>query len=153
MTRVTIPAGAGRVPLPPLRQGERLIAVVVDGRRLAHDAAVVPAAAKRTAMLFVAGRTGLQVKRAAVGAEGFVIDHVDVGAVGHHLAAVGDRLLSAFAGTTPLHAMFSDSLEAYGSSWTADLPAEFRRGRGYDPLGHLPALFDDAADSAGVRFD
>jgi hypothetical protein len=153
MTRVTIPAGADRVPAPALRQGERLVAVVVDGRRLGPDATLVPAATGRTAMLFVAGRTGQQVKRAAVGAEGFVIDHVDAAAVGRHLTMVGDRLLSAFAGTTPPHAMFSDSLEAYGSSWTADLPAEFRRRRGYDLLDHLPALFDDAADSAGVRFD
>jgi hypothetical protein len=152
-TRVAIPAGAEHMPLPSLRQGERLIAVVIDSRRVALDAAITPAPVERSAMVFVAGRTGQQVKRAAVGAEGFVIDHVDAGAVAHHLTAVGDRLLSAFVGTTPPHAMFSDSLEAYGSSWTADLPAEFRRRRGYDLLDHLPALFDDAADSAGVRFD
>jgi hypothetical protein len=153
MTRVAIPAGAEHMPLPSLRQGERLIAVVIDGRRVALDAAITPAPVERSAMVFVAGRTGQQVKRAAVGAEGFVIDHVDAGAVAHHLTAVGDRLLSAFVGTTPPHAMFSDSLEAYGSSWTADLPAEFRRRRGYDLLDHLPALFDDGADSGSVRFD
>jgi hypothetical protein len=156
MVRVAVPAGADRVTPPALRQGEALLAVILDGRRLLPDGGIIrvaPARTERTASVFVAGRTGQQVKRAAVGAEGFVIDHVGTAAVANHLTRVGDRLFSAFAGTTPPYAMFSDSLEAYGSSWTDDLPAEFRRRRGYDLLDHLPALFDDGADSAAVRFD
>jgi hypothetical protein len=88
-----------------------------------------------------------------VGAEGFVIDHVDAAAVQHHLQAVGDRLLQAFPKDQPPYAMFSDSLEAYGSSWTGDLPQEFRRRRGYDLLDHLPALFQTGPDSEAVRYD
>lgn len=157
MTRVTVPAGADQIPLPSLQQGEHTLAAFVDGHRLAVDGAgeitIVPAPTERAVMVFIAARTGQQVKRAAVGAEGFVIDHVSTAAVTNHLKSVGDRLLSAFAGATPPYAMFSDSLEAYGSSWTDDLPQEFRSRRGYDLLDHLPALFDDGRDSAAVRFD
>jgi len=156
MVQVAIPARATRVPLAPLGPGERRLAAFVDGARVAlgdDGIALRPTASPRTALLFVAGRTGQQVKRAAVGAEGFVIDHVSAAAVTNHLQAVGDRLLSAFAGGPAPYAMFSDSLEAYGSSWTDDLPTEFRRRRGYDLLDHLPALFTDGPESAGVRYD
>ncbi len=155
--QVPLPADARQVPLPTLQQGERVLAAFLDGRRLTVDAAgeipIPPSPQIRDATVFVAGRTGQQVKRAAVGAEGFVIDHVSSAAVANHLTAVGDRLVSAFAGTTPPYAMFSDSLEAYGSSWTDDLPQEFRRRRSYDLLDHLPALYADTPDSAAIRFD
>ncbi|HKE94299.1 MAG TPA: glycosyl hydrolase, partial [Povalibacter sp.] len=154
---LAIPAHASTVRLPPMEPGEQRLAIFVDGVRVAlpEDAAlsVRPSAAERTASLFVAGRTGQQVKRAAVGAEGFVIDHISPAAVANHLTSVGDRLLSAFDGMTPPYAMFSDSLEAYRSSWTDDFPQEFRRRRGYDLLDHLPALFDDGAAGASIRFD
>jgi hypothetical protein len=124
--------------LPALGPGETLLAVT-------------PSREPGERLVFIAGRTGQLVKRAAIGAEGYVIDHIDPAAVANHLKAVGDRLLSAF--DTPPDAFFSDSLEAYGSSWTGDLPAEFRRRRGYDLLEHLPALFLDLRTSAAVRFD
>ncbi|WP_162244363.1 glycosyl hydrolase [Sphingomonas sp. Leaf339] len=157
MVKLPVPAGADRVPLPSMQQGERALAIFIDGQRLtmigADTISVKASPIERQAMLFGAGRTGQQVKRAAVGAEGFVIDHVSIAAVTNHLKTVGDRLLSAFAGTAPPYAMFSDSLEVYGSSWTHDLPEQFRRRRGYDLLDHLPALFADTPDSAAVRFD
>lgn len=129
------PAGA---MLPALGPGEALLAVTPSGGEQ---------------LVFIAGRTGQQVKRPAIGAEGYVLDHIDPAAVANHLATVGDRLLEAFAGGPPPDAVFSDSLEAYGSSWTGDLPAEFRRRRGYDLLAHLPALFVDGPESEAVRFD
>ena len=60
-----------------------------------------------------------------------------------HLHAVGDRLLEAF-GDHPPYAVFSDSLEDYGSNWTGDLLEQFRQRRGYDLTPHLPALVADA---------
>lgn len=153
---LALPAGAAKARLPALPAGFAVVAAFLDGRRLALTGdriALEPSAAARTIALFVAGRTGQQVKRAALGGEGFVIDHADAAAVRHYLGAVGDRLLQAFPKASPPYAMFSDSLEAYGSSWTGDLPAEFRRRRGYDLLDHLPALFDDLPESAAVRYD
>lgn len=154
---LSIPAGATELHLPEMESGERSIALFVDKTRvpLPHGAVVklTAVAGERVGYLFVAGRTGQLVKRAAVGAEGFVIDHMSKDAVSGYLGNVGDRLLSAFRGVTPPYAIFSDSLEAYGSSWTDDLPQEFRRRRGYDLLDHLPALFEKDSDGAGVRFD
>ena len=48
------------------------------------------------AIFFISSRTGMTVKRPAVGAEGFVLDHYDRDAIETHLHAVGDRLLEAF---------------------------------------------------------
>jgi hypothetical protein len=36
-------------------------------------------------VVYIASRTGQQVKRAALGAEGFVLDHLSRKAVDHHL--------------------------------------------------------------------
>ncbi|MGH9695107.1 MAG: glycosyl hydrolase, partial [Bryobacteraceae bacterium] len=107
---------------------------------------------KQAGLFFIASRTGQQVKRASVGAEGFVLDHYDRTAIEHHLATVGDRLLRAFGGRAP-YAVFSDSLEVYGSDWTGDLLPEFARRRGYDLKPHLPELVSDGKDSAAIRHD
>jgi len=157
MTRISVPAGVGDVPLPRLGPGEKPVAAFLAGRRIplgeGERIALSAAPDARTVSLFVAGRTGQQVKRAAVGAEGFVLDHMSSPAVQNHLHAIGDRLLSAFPAGSPPHAMFSDSLEAYGSSWTDDFAEQFRQRRGYDVLDHLPALFADGAEGDAVRFD
>ena len=109
--------------------------------------------APRTALVFIASHTGQKVKRAAVGAEGWVLDPFSHQAVATHLNAVGEPLLKAF-GAEPPHAIFSDSLEAYGADWTPDLPAEFRRRRGYDLLPHLPELVAGGTPEAeSVRHD
>jgi hypothetical protein len=160
MARVAIRAGSEEAPLPGLGPGEKFLgASLSTGDKLAPTPvqgdrlSLAPHAQPRELLVFVAGRTGQQVKRAAIGAEGYVLDHIDPAAVANHLTTVGDRLLQAFDGIAPPDAIFSDSLEAYGSSWTADLPAEFRRRRGYDLLDHLPALFLDLPDSPAIRFD
>ncbi len=104
-------------------------------------------------MLFYSSHTGQQVKRAAVGAEGWVLDPFSHQAVATHLQKVGEPLVKAF-GDTPPYAIFSDSLEAYGADWTPNLPAEFQKRRGYDLLPHLPELVAGGAPSAEkVRHD
>ena len=74
---------------------------------------------------FIASRTGMMVKRAALGAEGFVLNHYDRGALDVYLQKVGDRLLQAFDGHPPF-AIFCDSLEVYDSDWTTDFLEQFR---------------------------
>ena len=109
--------------------------------------------AERTAVFFISSRTGMMVKRPAVGAAGFVLDHYDAEATGTHLQAVGDRLLQAFSDAPP-YAVFSDSLEDYGSDWTPKLLDEFRHRRGYDLVPYLPALIGDMGpQTAAVRHD
>ena len=112
-----------------------------------------PASQPRTLLCFIAGRSGMMVKRPSVGAAGFVLDHYDRAAIETHLHAVGDKLLSAFANNPP-YAVFSDSLEDYGSDWTPALLAEFQRRRGYDLRPHLPALvMDTGPETAAIRHD
>ena len=77
------------------------------------------------------------VKRAGFGAEGFVLDHYDRSAIDAYLKAVGEPLLQALDANPP-HAIFSDSLEVYGSDWTPRFMEEFRRRRGYDLTPYLP---------------
>ncbi|MCS0615085.1 glycosyl hydrolase [Massilia kyonggiensis] len=150
---VDVPVGAASFALPAVMNGEKLIAAFVgsgvdpgsltplqvrpgaDGR-----AAIAPADAPRKVVVYIASRTGQQVKRAALGAEGFVLDHLSRKAVDHHLATVAEPLMKAF-GDAPPYAVFSDSLEVYNTDWTDDFAAEFRRRRGYDIVPHLPAVF------------
>ena len=107
----------------------------------------------RTLICFVSSRSGMTVKRPAVGAGGFVLDHYDRAATENHLHAVGDRLLSAF-GNQPPYAVFSDSLEDYGSDWSPAMLSEFERRRGYDLRPHLLALVMEAGpQTAAVRHD
>src|SRR2546421_5054652 len=65
-------------------------------------------------LFFISSRTGMQVKRPAVGAEGYVLNHLDASASERYLKHVGDRLMQAF-GANPPHAVFCDSLEVYRS--------------------------------------
>ncbi|HKJ69058.1 MAG TPA: glycosyl hydrolase, partial [bacterium] len=84
------------------------------------------------------GWTGQQVKRAAPGGEGNVIDHYSVDALHHYLS----RFDSAFHPYEEdlIRAYFNDSFEVYGSDWTGDIFTEFQNRRGYDLRNHLPAL-------------
>jgi len=167
--RVKLDAATRRVPLPSLTAGEKLIAVFLaraQGQSILfsqpleadhiHDGAVwLPAgpADANELLFFVASRTGMQVKRPAVGAEGYVLDHLSRAAAQDYLAKVGDRLLRAF-GTRPPYAVFSDSLEVYNQDWTDNLLEEFKRRRGYDLKSHLPALVADAGPKTEeIRYD
>jgi alpha-L-rhamnosidase len=107
----------------------------------------------RVVLFFFASHTGQVVKRAALGAEGYVLDHYNRAATLTHLREAGDKLLAA-AGLGAVHAAFCDSLEVYEADWTADLLPEFRRRRGYDLRPLLPLLESDVRDrSEDVRAD
>ncbi len=167
VVRTEIPAGAASVAVPSTGAGESLVAAFVAegdakafrkpvevalevrGGRIACKAAPE----QRVALLFVASRTGQQVKRAAYGAEGFVFDHYSRAATERYLATTGARFAEAF-GPKPPYAIFSDSLEVYGADWTPDLLAEFQKRRGYDLRPHLPALVADVGpETAAIRHD
>src|ERR1035438_8685654 len=110
-----------------LREGEKLIAMFgPDGKQRPISS---PPLAGST--YFISSHTGQKVKRAAVGAEGFVLNHYDAAAIQAHFKAVGEPMLKAL-GKTPPYAIFSDSLEVYESDWTGDFMVEFQKRRGYD---------------------
>jgi hypothetical protein len=115
--------------------------------------AVTPSGKPRVALFFIASHTRQEVKRPAVGAEGWVLDHFSHQAVANHLEKVGEPLVKAF-GATPPYAIFSDSLEVYSADWTPNLPAEFLKRRGYDLIPHLPELVAGGTPAAeNVRHD
>lgn len=119
--------------LPPLKKGEELVAV------FDNDA-------------FVSGPTLMEVKRAALGGEGLVLDHYSRAALERYLDAVGRPLVEAAGGN--LRSVFCDSLEVYRANWTGGFPEIFRVRRSYDLLPFLPALFDASnADAKDVRAD
>jgi hypothetical protein len=102
---------------------------------------------------FFSSHTKQQVKRAAFGAEGNVLDHFNRAAIDEHLRDVAEPLLGAF-GDQPPYSVFSDSLEVIGADWTSNLPEEFRKRRRYDLIPHLPELLAGGTPEAeAVRHD
>jgi alpha-L-rhamnosidase len=173
--RVPSPAGACSAPLPDMVAGEKLLATFLaegDARQFSskgiHAVSDIEAAAPgapgrmrvpcdlsgpHVLLYFIASRTGMMVKRPAVGAEGYVLDHYDRAAIEHHLKFAGDRLIKALGPNRP-YAVFSDSLEVYQSDWTGDLLQEFQKRRGYDLTPLLPALVGELGpDDAAIRHD
>ena len=168
---LAIAPGATSVLAPHVDTGEEMLAaflVTGSGSSLGLTGAeklelpasglfkIAAASEARTIVCFLSSRSGMMVKRPSVGANGFVLDHYDSASAEAHLRAVGDQLLSAF-GDTPPYAVFSDSLEDYGSDWSPALLKEFERRRGYDLRPHLLALVKDAGDAgpdtAAIRHD
>jgi hypothetical protein len=155
---VSISPEVRSIPVPSIEAGENILAAFVTSGEAKSGAktAALDLSEIRNGRLylpdgrapaggvlwFIASRTGMMVKRAAVGAEGFVLDHFDRAAIENHLSTVGDRLMQAFGNGAP-YAVFSDSLEVYDSDWTGDLLQEFRQRRGYDLTPYLPALVQD----------
>ncbi|HEU5458320.1 MAG TPA: glycosyl hydrolase, partial [Terracidiphilus sp.] len=159
----SVPITEGHITPPALKPGESLIAAfAVEGSANSFSAATahrIPLeggsapAGTQTALFFIAGHTHQQVKRAAFGAEGYVLDHFSRAAIDKHLKDVATPLLDAF-GYQPPTAVFSDSLEVFSSDWTDNLPAEFQRLRGYNLIPHLPALLAGGTPEAeAVRHD
>jgi hypothetical protein len=172
VVEVPVPQGVTSAPYPTLAPGETLISASIatgepghwdpsTARPIGAIAAAQPpatvhfamASVPRTALFFIASHTKKTVKRPAVGAEGFVLDHFSRAAIDEHLNDVATPLLNAF-GKQPPYAVFSDSLEVFGADWTPNLPAEFKRRRGYDLIPHLPELVAGGTpEAAAVRHD
>ena len=82
--------------------------------------------------------TRMQVKRAAPGGEGLVLDPYSTAALGRYLAP----FTRAFEGFPrgALRAQFHDSFEYYNASWTPSLPAKFQELNGYDIQAYAQEL-------------
>jgi hypothetical protein len=143
--------------------GEELVAAFVgEGSLQEPPTSFERIATREAAVLVGAGRsprlvalawsapTGQQVKRAAVGAEGPVLDHYSATAVRDHLRAVADPLVDA-VGAQRIGSVFCDSLEAYEADWTPELPREFRERNGRGPLDDLWMLRFEAQGSDAFR--
>jgi len=82
--------------------------------------------------------TRMQVKRAAPGGEGLVVDPYSAAALGRYLAPF-ERAFATFPRDL-VRGQFHDSFEYFNASWTARLPAVFRARHGYDLQTYATAL-------------
>lgn len=167
-TTVQVTDGMTRVPVPQGRDGERVFGAIMGPVKDAQtgvntykelpiqdNAAQLPADRETQVQVifFLASQTGMRVKRAAFGGEGFVIDHYNPAVIEKFMNEIAEPAVKA-CGAHPPYAVFCDSLEVAGEDWTYDFFSEFESRRGYDLRPHLPALFDDAvADAREIRHD
>lgn len=78
--------------------------------------------------------TKQQVKRAAPGAEGLVLDHFDKANVEHYFS----KFDSVFSNNNiNIRAFYNDSYEVYGADWTEHFLEKFKSKRGYELGEHL----------------
>jgi hypothetical protein len=162
---VSLPVAGTSIAPPKLEEGESFIAAfMVNGSPKSFDAssakeidpttsAIPTSSSPQTALYFISSHTRQAVKRAAYGAEGFVLDHFSRASIDEHIADVATPLVNAF-GDHPPYSVFSDSLEVYGSDWTSNLPDEFQKRRGYSLIPHLPELLAGGTPQAdAIRHD
>lgn len=168
--RVKLETGTRRIPVPSMIAAEKLMAVFVSakgGNAIAESDLTElkdirddnvflpsPGVAGSEVLFFIAGKSGMQVKRPSVGSEGYVLNHLDKPSVDNYLKLTGDRLFEKFAKDEVPYSVFCDSLEVYNQDWTDDFLAEFEKRRGYDLKPHLPALIADVGEKTDdVRYD
>lgn len=102
----------------------------------------------RLIALFI-GKTFQMVKRAAPGAQGYVMNHFDKGAVGRYF----DKFDKAFTstGTKYPHTFFNDSYEVYGADWTRTFLSEFEARRGYKLQDYFPEFLENGSTETSAR--
>ncbi len=146
------------VSTAPLRDGDSIIAAFAGTHQLpVTDNSVsisqMPAEQSSDIRFFIASHTRMKVKRPALGAEGYVIDHDNLSVVSKFIDQIGNKEVEACGANLP-YSVFCDSLEVGGEDWTDNFLAEFQRRRGYDLLPLLPALVDDRIPRAvEIRHD
>jgi hypothetical protein len=90
-----------------------------------------------------------QVKRAAPGGTGSVLDPFSESAMAKYLKTF-ESAFADFQAPMP-RAQFHDSFEYYGAEWTPDFLASFQKARGYDLRSQLPAFAGIGNDDTVAR--
>lgn len=102
----------------------------------------------RIIVLYI-GKTLQQVKRAAPGGEGYVMNHLDKNAVKRYLNNF-DKAFKANKTAFP-HTFFNDSYEVYQADWTPDFLEQFARLRGYKLEDYFPEFLNEQRDETTAR--
>lgn len=95
------------------------------------------------------GRTQQQVKRAAPGGEGNVLNHFSKDAVARYL----NKFAEAFerSGVPVPHNFFNDSYEVYGADWTPGLLEAFEEEYNYKLEDYLPEFLSEECNDTTMR--
>ena len=98
--------------------------------------------------LFI-GKTRQQVKRAAPGGQGYVLNHFDKDAVARYFG----KFDTAFTenGTPFPSTFFNDSYEVYGADWTPTLLDDFEQRRGYKLQDYFPEFLANGTTETSAR--
>jgi hypothetical protein len=124
--------------------------------KVANGAAQLPAnlqGATQVQFFVYAPANLMQVKRPALGAEGFIMDHYSSAAVAKFINQIALPEINACGQNLP-YSIFCDSLEISGEGWTPELLDEFKKRRGYDLTPLLGSLFDaNFPKAAEIRAD
>lgn len=108
----------------------------------------MPAKGNWTVYALFMAKTGQKVKRAALGGEGFTLDHFSDVALGNYFK----KFDTAFGGSSHgVRSFFNDSYEVYGANWTPDFFTEFEKRRGYDLRPYIKYLVEKNTDDLTVR--
>lgn len=163
--RHEIGIAATELPVPRTWPGDELVAAYVgqgasterpsawEMLPVEHGLIRVPEGrGPRFVLTAVSRITGQHVKRAAMGAEGAVLDHYSAAATARHVKAVCEPLLRAVPAEL-VGDVFCDSLEVYEADWTPDLLAQFQARRGYDARPCLWMLQYDGPGAHTFRAD
>lgn len=97
-----------------------------------------PAGADWTIWAVFNGKTRQQVKRAAPGGKGRVLNHYSAEALRRYLKKYDDAF--GASGATFPHTFFNDSYEVYGANWSENLLTAFEASRGYRLQDYIPEL-------------
>jgi len=110
---------------------------------------IAPGGDDYTLIALFVGKTLQQVKRAAPGGQGYVLNHFDKEAVMRYFG----KFDKAFAeNNTPFpNSFFNDSYEVYGADWTPALLDEFEKRRDYKLEDYFPELLADGATDISAR--
>ncbi|MDM8161467.1 glycosyl hydrolase [Labilibaculum sp. K2S] len=104
---------------------------------------------KWTLIALFEGNTFQQVKRAAPGGKGLVLNHFSKESVEKYLS----KFTKAFneSGAPVPNYFFNDSYEVYNADWTPGFLAEFEQMQGYKLQDYLPQFLDTARNETTAR--
>lgn len=86
--------------------------------------------------------TNQEVKRAAPGGEGLVLDHFSGRSILNYMKTFEDSFNRAGLANGNIRSFYCDSYEVYSANWTNDYLSEFRKRRGYDLPPYIRYLAD-----------
>lgn len=95
--------------------------------------------------------TGQQVKRAAPGGEGYVLDHFNKSAVTTYLKRFEDAFVENNLDASRIRCFFNDSYEVYRANWTTNFLQHFKEINPYDFADYFYLLKDTTASDLSSR--